>query len=287
MKFAFIDAEKVTWSVAHLCRHLRVSRSGFYAWQRRPESSRSQEDRRLTAAIHEAYKKGRRAYGSPRVYRELRASGVCVSRKRVIRLMQAEGLRGVMRRRFVRTTDSNHALPVAPNLLAREFRADAPNQRWAGDITYLRTSEGWLYLAVVLDLYSRSVVGWATSAMIDRHLVIKALDMAIKRRCPGEGLMHHSDRGSQYASEDYQRRLEAHGIACSMSRKGNCHDNAVVESWFGVLKRELGDTFETHAAGEHALFDYIEIFYNRTRRHSSLGYMSPAEYERAELSMAA
>jgi len=280
VRFAFIAAEKEQWPLAILCRVLRVSRSGFYASQRRPESLRARRDRELAVLTREAHAAGRQAYGSPRIHRELQAQGVSISRKRVIRLMQAAGIRGKTRRRFTRTTDSNHALPVAPNILARDFHASRPNERWAGDITYLRTPGGWLYLAVVIDLFSRFVVGWATSAVIDRHLVLRALDMAVKRRCPSTGLLHHSDRGSQYASEDYQKALEVRGITCSMSRRGDCYDNALVESWFGTLKTELGEDFETHASGKHALFDYIEIFYNQKRRHSALGYLSPADYER-------
>lgn len=287
MKFAFIEAEKATAPVAKLCRALKVSTSGFYAWRRRPESNHAREDRRLAVLTRAAHELGRRVYGSPRVHRELLAQGERISRKRVIRLMRQQGLRGKTRRRFVRTTDSQHALPVAPNLLDRNFQASAPNQRWAGDITYLRTPEGWLYLAVVIDLYSRFVVGWATSALIDRHLVVRALRMALQRRCPGAGLLHHSDQGSQYASEDYQRVLEAHGITCSMSRRGNCYDNAVVESFFGTLKTELGEGFSNHAEGERQLFDFIEVFYNQRRRHSSIGYVSPAELERTTPARAA
>lgn len=280
MRFAFIAAEKASFPVAFMCRHLGVSPSGFHAWRKRPESQRAIEDRRLAVLVREAHETGRKVYGSPRVHEELKAQGLRLSRKRVIRLMQEQGLKGKTRRRWVRTTHSKHGLPVAPNLLARKFEASGPDQRWVGDITYLRTGEGWLFLAVVLDLYSRMVVGWAVSALIDRHLVLKALDMALKRRGPGPGLLHHSDRGSQYASEDYQKVLEARGITCSMSRKGNCHDNAAMESWFGTLKTELGETFETHAEGKRKLFDYIELFYNQKRRHSTLGYVSPAEFER-------
>jgi putative transposase len=282
MKFAFIEAEKATWPVSIMCRVLRVSRSGSYASQRRPESQRTRDDRRLTVLTREAHVTGRRAYGSPRIHRELVGQGIVIGRKRVIRLMKAEGIKGKVRRRFVRTTDSEHSLPTALNLLAREFNAERPNQRWVSDITYLRTPQGWMYLAAVLDLFSRYVVGWAVSAVIDRHLVLRALQMAIKRRCPSAGLLHHSDQGSQYASEDYQRALEARGITCSMSRRGNCYDNAAMESWFGTLKTELGESFQSHADGKHQLFDYIEIFYNQKRRHSALGYVSPAEYERAQ-----
>jgi transposase InsO family protein len=280
MKFAFIDAEKAFFPTRFICKRVGVSPSGFYSWRKRPESKRAIEDRRLKVLVHEAHVEGRRAYGSPRVHRELQAHGERVSRKRVIRLMQAGGLKGKVRRRFVRTTDSNHALPVAPNLLARDFSAQKPNQRWVADITYLRTPEGWVYLAAVLDLYSRAIVGWSTSAVIDRHLALAALEMAMKRRCPEQGLLHHTDQGSQYASEDYQRMLEARGITCSMSRRGDCYDNAAMESWFGTLKTELGESFESHAHAKRALFDYIEMFYNRKRRHSSLGYVSPAEFER-------
>jgi putative transposase len=281
VKFAFIAAEKASFTVAFMCRHLGVSTSGFYASRSRPECGRAREDRRLAVLTREAHEIGRKAYGSPRVHEELKARGIQISRKRVIRLMQEQGLKGKTRRRWVKTTDSNHQLPVAPNILARDFQASAPNQRWVVDITYLRTSEGWLFLAAVLDLYSRMIVGWAVSALIDRHLVLKALDSALKRRSPGAGLLHHSDQGSQYASEDYQKALEARGITCSMSRRGDCYDNAAMESWFGTLKTELGETFETHAEGKRQLFEYIEVFYNQKRRHSSLGYVSPGDYERA------
>jgi putative transposase len=281
VRFAFIESEKASFAIAFMCRHLGVTKSGFYAWRRRPESARARQDRRLAVLTKEAHETGRQTYGSPRVHRELKAKGIAISRKRVIRLMQRLGLKGKTRRGWVRTTDSNHSFPVAPNLLARDFRATAPNQRWVCDITYLRTREGWLYLAAVLDLFSRRIVGWAVSAVIDRHLVLRALETAIKRRCPDAGLLHHSDRGSQYASEDYQNALAARGITCSMSRRGDCYDNAAMESWFGTLKTELGDFFDTHADGKRRLFDYIEVFYNGKRRHSSLGYVSPVDFERA------
>jgi transposase InsO family protein len=284
VKFAFVDAEKATWPVAWMCRKLGVSRSGFYAFQARGDSPRAVEDSRLGQLIATAHQAGRRTYGSPRIHRELRdVHGVRIGRNRIMRLMRTQGLRGVSRCRRVRTTDSRHSFPVAPNLLMRDFRADAPNRRWAGDITYLRTGEGWLYLAVILDLFSRYVVGWAVSHTIDRHLALAALKMANDRRRPEAGLLHHTDRGSQYASDDYQIALGADGFICSMSRRGDCYDNAVVESFFGTLKSELGDTFGTGEHGRRALFDYIEIFYNRTRRHSSLGYVSPAQHEKAFL----
>jgi transposase InsO family protein len=281
MRFAFIESEKASFPIAFMCERLKVSKSGFYAWRARPECARAREDRRLAVLTREAHEIGRKVYGSPRVHEELKAQGIHISRKRVIRLMKEQGIKGKTPRKWVTTTDSKHDLPVAPNLLSRDFQASAPNRRWVGDITYLRTSEGWLFLAAVLDLYSRMVVGWAVSAVIDRHLVLKALDMALKRRCPSAGLLHHSDQGSQYASGDYQKVLDARGITCSMSRKGDCYDNAAMESWFGTLKTELGETFETHADGKRQLFDYIEVFYNQRRRHSSIGYVSPAQFERA------
>ncbi|MFP2962870.1 IS3 family transposase, partial [Myxococcus sp. 1LA] len=226
--------------------------------------------------------KSRGTYGSPRVHAELRAKGRRVSRKRVARLMGQQGLAARRTRRFVHTTDSRHTQPVASNVLARDFSADAPNRTWVTDITYVWTRQGWLYLAVVLDLFSRLVVGWAMGEFIDRHLVLGALDMALKRRRPPRGLLHHSDRGSQYSSEDYQRALASRGIECSMSRKGNCWDNAVAESFFSTLKMELvhDADFATRDQARAALFEYIEVFYNRQRRHSTLGYVSPVEYER-------
>jgi transposase InsO family protein len=210
----------------------------------------------------------------------LKAQDVHVSRKRVVRLMQAQGLQGRCRRSRVRTTDSRHNLPVAPNLLDQDFTADGPNEKWVGDVTYLRTPEGWLYLAVVLDLYSRFVVGWALSPVNDRHLALKALDMAVQRRRPGQGLLAHTDQGSPYASEDYQKALSDLGIECSMSRKGNCYDNAAMESFFARLKVELGEFFESHADAWRQVFEFLEVFYNQERLHSSNGFQSPAEFER-------
>ena len=281
MKFAWIEAEKAHFPVGKLCAALQVSRAGFYAWRVRPESARAQEDRRLSVLVNAAYEIGRRYYGSPRVLRELHAQKVRIGRKRVMRLMLAAGLAARVRRRYRCTTMSEHDQPVAPNLLARNFQPGARNQSWASDTTELVTGSGKLYLAAVLDLFSRFVVGWAVSSVNDRHLVIRALDMALRRRCPGAGLLHHSDQGSPYASEDYQRVLESRGITCSMSRRGNCYDNAVVESWFKTLKAELGSRFNNHGHAKDELFDYIEVFYNQQRRHSAIGYISPAEFERA------
>ena len=280
MKFALIEAEKATWPVAIACRALGVSRAGFYAWLDRPESKHDTEDQRLGVLVREAFARSRETYGSPRVHAELIANGEHVSRKRVARLMQQQQLRAPSRRRYKNTTDSNHVQPVAPNVLDRQFEADGPNERWVGDTTELRVgANGRIFLAAIIDLYSRFVVGWALSAVNDRHLVLRALDMALRRRCPNAGLLHHSDRGSPYASEDYQKVLAARGITCSMSRRGDCYDNAAMESWFSTYKAELGEWFESYAESKEKTFDYIEVFYNQQRRHSSLGYVSPAAFE--------
>ena len=281
MKFAFIAAEKALHSVTVLCRCLRVTRSGFYAWAQRPPSAHAQRDARLCVKIRASFEASKHRYGSPRIHRDLLENGEAVSRKRVIRLMQADDLVARQRKRFKCTTMSNHQHPVASNVLAREFRADAPNRRWVGDTTEFVIGEhGKLYLAVLLDLFSRYVVGWAISAVNDRHLTLRALEMALKRRCPGSGLLHHTDQGCTYASEDYQRMLDAHGITCSMSRRGDCHDNAVMEAFFSTVKSELADRFESCGHAKMELFDYIEVFYNQRRRHSTIGHVSPAEFER-------
>lgn len=288
MRFAFI-AEEAELGIARLCRALDVSKAGFYAWKKRPPSAHDKRDELLRVQVREAHArgpKGRRKYGSPRVHRALKKQGIQVGRKRVIRLMQEEGLVGRPKRRFKHTTDSNHGQPVAQNLLARDFTAERPNQRWVGDTTELRTPEGKLYLAVILDLFSRFVVGWALSAMNDRHVTMKALDMALRRRCPEAELLHHSDQGSTYASEDYQDVLDARGMTCSMSRRGNCLDNAAMESWNSTLKMELGEDFASPAVAKAELFDFIEVFYNQTRLHSTLDYCSPAEFERNALDAA-
>ena len=223
----------------------------------------------------------RHNYGSPRVHADLIEQRVRVSRKRVVRLMQEERLKARVRKRYKHTTMSDHDQPIAANLLAQTFDADRPNQRWVGDTTeFVIGTSGKLYLAVILDLFSRFVVGWAVSAVNDRHLTIKALEMALKRRCPGIGLLHHSDQGCTYASEDYQTLLDVHGIVCSMSRRGNCYDNAVMESFFSTVKSELGDQFASNGDAKMELFDYIEVFYNQRRRHSTLGQISPAAFER-------
>ena len=281
MRFAFIQAEKAEFSVRAMCRTLEVSPSGFYAWRRRPPSAHARRDQQLRVLIRASHEASRCRYGSPRVHEDLIEQGEPVSRKRVVRLMQAEGLQARVRKRFTCTTRSDHDQPVAANLLAQEFMASAPNQRWVGDTTeFVIGSSGKLYLAAILDLYSRFLVGWAVSAINDRHLVIKALQRALKRRAPGAGLLHHSDQGSPYASEDYQRIIKTHRMTGSMSRRGNCYDNAVMESWFSTVKHELGEHFESCGDAKMALFDYIEVFYNQRRRHSTLGQISPAEFER-------
>lgn len=279
MKFAFILEEKA-WPKAAMCRVLQVSTSGFYEWQRRPASDRAKEDERLKVLIGASFAESYKTYGSPRIHKDLLEGGKKVGRNRVIRLMQDGKIVARVKRRYRSTTMSEHDQPIAPNVLNREFEAEAPNQRWVGDTTELLTPSGKFFLAAIIDLYARLVVGWAVSAVNDRHLTIAALNEALKRRCPGVGLLHHSDRGSTYASEDYRDVLAKYGIECSMSRTGNCYDNAAMESWFSTFKAELGETFESIRRGKDLAFNYIEVFYNHRRRHSSIGYIAPAERER-------
>ena len=283
MRFTFIAAKKAEHTVSILCRCLRVTRSGFYAWQRRPESTHARDDRRLKVLVQASFEESKQRYGSPRIHEDLIEQDEHVSRKRVVRLMQEDGLEARARKRYKITTMSDHDQPVAANILDRRFEADAPNQRWVGDTTEFvigPSGTGKLYLAAILDLFSRFIVGWAVSAVNDRHLTIAALAAALTRRCPEIGLLHHSDQGSTYASEDYQDVLEARGIVCSMSRRGNCHDNAVMESCFATIKAELADRFDSCSEAKRELFDYIEVFYNQRRRHSTIGQISPAAYER-------
>jgi len=286
VKFALIDAEKADEPLVSWCRALGVSRAGYYAWKTRPVSQHERDDEHLAVLVREAHDRSRKTYGSPRVKAELEAQGEHVSRKRVIRLMQEQEIRARPRRRFKCTTMSDHDQPVAANLLDRQFEAARPNERWVGDTTELLVGDsGRLFLAAILDLFSRAIVGWALSAVNDRHLALRALETALRRRRPGPEtrLLHHSDQGSPYASEDYQKVLDAYGITCSMSRRGNCLDNAAMESWFSTFKFELGERFESYADAKAKAFDYIEVFYNQQRRHSALGYASPAEFEREHL----
>jgi len=264
-----------------MCHVLGVSASGYCAWCGRPASAHAERDRQLRVLVRASFEASKHRYGSPRIHEDLLERQERVSRKRVIRLMQEENLKARARKRFKCTTMSDHDQPVADNLLDRQFTADAPNRRWVGDTTeFVIGASGKLYLAAILDLFSRFVVGWAISAVNDRHLTLKALDLALKRRCPDAGLLHHSDQGCTYASGDYQRMLDGHGITCSMSRRGNCYDNAVMEAFFSSVKSEVADRFESCGQAKMELFDFIEVFYNQRRRHSTLGQISPAEFER-------
>ena len=283
MRFAFIQTHAHIWRVRTMCRVLEVSRAGYYAWRARPLCERAQTDQRLTVQLRVIHGAVKARYGSPRMHEELRARGVRCGKHRVARLMRDAGLRAKGTRRFRVTTQSEHTKRVAPNLLARRFTVAShprPNQVWAADITYIPTREGWLYLAVVLDLASRRVVGWALHTRLDQELTLAALRMALTHRRTTEGL-HHSDRGLQYASTAYRQLLQRAGFTPSMSRAGDCWDNAVVESFFATLTKELlvDDVFATRAQATRAIAEFIEIWYNRQRRHSALGYRTPAEFE--------
>jgi len=282
MKFAFIAEHLKGLPVDVICDVLEVSRSGYYAWRDRPQSDRSLRRTELAEKIREVYSENRRMYGSPRVFKALIARRERVSENTVAKVMQAQGLRGKVKRAFVpRTTDSAHAQPIAPNVLDRRFAADGPNRKWAGDITYIPTDEGWLYLAGVIDLHSRRIVGWSMADHMQTDLVTDALRMALARRRPAAGLLHHSDRGVQYASDAYQTLLQDKKIQVSMSGKGDCWDNAVMESFWATLKTELvhHEHYATREEAKQSIFEYIEVFYNRKRLHSSLGYVSPEAFE--------
>ena len=282
MIYALVDAEKANFPIDVLCEVLGVSRSGFYAWRARPPSAREKSDERLTVEITAAHAKSQRRYGSPRVHRALRRKGIRVGKKRVARLMRKTGLVARPKRRFRKTTDSNHASPIAPNVVSRDFEPAAPNQVWAGDVTYIATHQGWAYLAVLLDLFSRRVVGWAISETNDTELALTALARAVRSRpVLPSGLVHHTDRGSPYASADYREALSSNGMIASMSRKGDCWDNAVAESFFATLRAELVDaeSYSTRDAAEQSIRNYIECFYNVERLHSFLDYVSPIEFE--------
>jgi transposase InsO family protein len=281
MKVGFIRQHAEQFDITVMCRLLGVSRSGYYAALRRPVSRRARENEELTEAIRAVHSAHRQVYGSPRIWRQLRRQGIGCGRHRVARLMRQHGIAARQRQRCRTTTNSRHTLPVAGNVLARDFRATAVNQKWVADITYIRTEEGWLYLAAVMDLFSRRIVGWSMSARINAALVLAAQTMALHARCPAPGLLQHTDRGSQYASDDYQQLLSDHRSCASMSGVGNCYDNAAMESFFHTLKTELiyQRRYPTHAQARADIFDYIEVFYNRQRQHSTLGYKSPAEFE--------
>ena len=268
-----------------MCRVLAVSPSGYYAWLGRPESRRVRENRRLVVEIKAVHAASRGTYGSPRIHAEFKAREMHHGRNRIARLMRENGIKARQKKKFKATTDSNHSHPVAPNLLERDFEAREPNRRWLADITYIPTGEGWLYLAAVLDLHSRLIVGWSLSSRMSRAVALDALHMAVGRRRPGPGLIHHSDRGSQYASSEYREALRSHGMLCSMSRTGDCWDNAPMESWFHTLKTELVNhrPYRTRQEARSDIFWFIEVFYNRSRRHSSLGYLTPMEYEMVRL----
>jgi putative transposase len=282
MRYDFVERHRGRWPVRLMCRVLRVSPGGYYDWRGRPRSERAQRRAALVVAIKAVHGEVKARYGSPRIHAELVARGEPCCVNTVARLMRREGIAAKTKRKFRVTTDSNHDRPVAENVLNREFEPEAPNQAWTADITYVATGEGWLYLAAVEDLHSRRIVGWSMGSRIDSRLVVDALEMALAGRRPGAGLVAHSDRGSQYASEHYQGLLGRHGITCSMSRVAQCWDNAPVESFFATLKRELvhSEQYTTREQAQASIFEYIEAFYNRVRRHSSLGYGSPAEFER-------
>ena len=283
MKYAFIKRHQENFTVTRMCHLMEVSQSAYYDWLQRPQSARSLEDGRLGEKVRESHRKSRGAYGARRIREDLMEDNETISRMRVGRLMKQHGLQSKTRRKFKATTNSNHGRPVAPNVLERKITVERPDQVYAGDITYIPTDEGWLYLAVFIDLYSRAIVGWAMSERMPAELVNDALLMATWKRKPGKGLVVHSDRGSQYASELYQKTLKEHGFICSMSRKGNCWDNAPSESFFHTLKTELTHhrRYQTREEAKQEIFEYIEVFYNRHRRHSTIGYQTPMGYDEA------
>ena len=282
MRFSFIDEHRKTWPLEVMCQVLEVSRSGYHAWCARPVNTQASRRAELAEKIRDLFIASDNTYGSPRIHRDLLAAGEQVDRKTVAKVMKQAGLFATSPRSFVpTTTDSKHDLPIAPNRLKQDFEASSPNQKWCADITYIRTEQGWMYLACVMDCFSRMIVGWSMSDSLAGPLVNAALRMALERRRPSAGLIHHSDRGCQYAARIYQALLASHGIQPSMSRAGCCYDNAMMESFYSTLKREAVHrrTFATPEEAKTALFKYIETFYNRKRRHSSLGYLSPQAFE--------
>jgi putative transposase len=284
MTFRFIEAHKDEWPVRVMCATLEVSPAGYYAWLVRPPSFQEQRREAVLVLIQGVHAAVKQRYGSPRIHAELAARGEACSVNTVAKLMRDNDIRAKSARKFRCTTDSNHPLPVADNVLARQFDPEGPNESWVADITYVPTREGWLYLAVVEDLYSRKVVGWSMAATLESRLVVDALEMAVQRRLPDEGLVAHSDRGSQYASDHYQSLLGKHGITCSMSGVAQCWDNAPAESFFASLKKELvhHEDYQTREEARASIFEYIEVFYNNQRLHSSLGYLTPAAYEQSQ-----
>ena len=281
MRYPVVEQLSGRYLVRRICETLEVSRSGYYDWLGRTPSPRAREDRRLRVRIRATFRESRCHYGSPRIYKELRQAGIRCSRKRVARLMRQDGLRARQRRRFRVTMRSTPGRPAAPNLLGRRFTAKALDEVWLGDVTYVWTNEGWLYLAALMDLCSRRIIGWSANERMTGNLTLTVLEKAIRQRRPCAGAMHHTDRGSQYTSKEYQERLKTLGFEVSMSRKGDCWDNAPMESFFSTLKMELGDRFTSRAAARAALFEYIEVFYNRARMHTSIGDQSPAQFEQA------
>jgi len=281
VKYAWITAHHDSYPVKMMCELLEVSTSGYYDSLKPTPSARAQRRAQIAAAAEAAYRDSHCIYGYRKVHDDLEERKIDCCRETVRRVLREKGLCSRTKRKFVVTTDSRHDQPVAANLLDRDFQATAPNQKWSADITYIPTRKGWLYLAVVMDLFSRRIVGWATAASLHTTLVLDALDMALRRRAPAAGLMHHSDRGCQYAANDFQQLLADHRITCSMSRKGNCWDNAPTESFFGKLKTEWvhGVDYDDHDEANRHLFEYIEVFYNRKRKHATLGYQSPAAFE--------
>jgi putative transposase len=281
VKYAFIREHEGEFRVARMCSVLRVSRSGYYHWVDRPESKRAREDRQLLVHIRRVHLESRRAYGAVKTWRELCGQGIGCGKHRVARLRRQDGIQAQRRRRFRITAENHHTSPPAPNLVQRQFLVPGPNQIWVGDMTFIRTRTGFLYLAVLLDLYARNVVGWSMHDRPNLEVTLRALDMALERRRPAPGLVHHTDQAPLYAANDYRERMQLHGLVPSMSRRGDCYDNAVAESFFSNLKNELVHhcDFASREAARTAIFDYIEVFYNRQRRHQTLGYLSPAQFE--------
>jgi len=281
VRYRFVREHSPQFPIAALCRVMQAASSGYYAWRRRAESPRQRANRALVTQIKAAHAQSRKTYGRRRIHAQLQRDGISCSRNRVARLMRQEGLWGLRRRKFKATTNSRHSFPVAENLLARNFTASAPDRVWVSDITYLACEEGWEYLATVMDLHSRRIVGWAMQSTLERSLTLRALEMAITQRRPAPGVIHHSDRGVQYACGDYQTAIGRQGMIPSMSRKGDCWDNAPKESFFGTLKCELGlhGLRPPREQAHRKVFEYIEVFYNRQRLHSSLGYQTPVAFE--------